>query len=254
MQITLFQDKQTLCFYRKDIPAEEIQALLDNDKTVKQIAKKYGVSPKTIREKIKKYNLKLPSQKLRDCFEKEALPLIQQGISPINIRKITGLQQGYVYRKIREKSFLPRKELFNQQIIELYQKNCTDEEIAQALHVKVDTIQKRRTELGLGRNMGRPAKYTNITEILAELKNGTAVKTIIEKYNITKQTLYLKIKNLTGYSPKQIETEYRKQYIENCLKQGDDISTIASKINLTKKEINNFIKIHLKQKNKKLET
>ncbi len=56
-------------FGTKQIPRDELEALLKKDKTIAQIAKKFNVSTDTIRLRIKQYDFTLPSEKLRERYQ-----------------------------------------------------------------------------------------------------------------------------------------------------------------------------------------
>lgn len=53
--------------------------------------------------------------------------------------------------------------------------------------------------------------------------------------------LQKKLKKISGVTPKKIELEYRKNFVANCLAKGDNISSIAEKLNLRREPLYKFI-------------
>ena len=80
MLIISNQQNYNPLFGTKNIPRAELEMLLAKDKSSAQIARKFGVTTGTIMRKIREYGLQLPSEKLRERFYNEALPLLEQGV------------------------------------------------------------------------------------------------------------------------------------------------------------------------------
>lgn len=140
MLIISNQQNYNPLFGTKNIPRAELEMLLAKDKSSAQIARKFGVTTGTIMRKIREYGLQLPSEKLRERFYNEALPLLEQGVSYANVRKLTGISEEYSRKWLKKNSYPSNKVLFAQHLEELYKQNYTDEQIADILYVEVSTI------------------------------------------------------------------------------------------------------------------
>ena len=237
MLIISNQQNYNPLFGTKNIPRAELEMLLAKDKSSAQIARKFGVTTGTIMRKIREYGLQLPSEKLRERFYNEALPLLEQGVSYANVRKLTGISEEYSRKWLKKNSYPSNKVLFAQHLEELYKQNYTDEQIADILYVEVSTIARRRGDLGLKRKLGRPQSNIDWQEILEMLKSGKTAPQIVKEFKISAKLLAEKIKEISGVTPKKIELEYRKNFVANCLAKGDNISSIAEKLNLSKEDI-----------------
>ena len=241
MLIISNQQNYNPLFGTKNIPRAELEMLLAKDKSSAQIARKFGVTTGTIMRKIREYGLQLPSEKLRERFYNEALPLLEQGVSYANVRKLTGISEEYSRKWLKKNSYPSNKVLFAQHLEELYKQNYTDEQIADILYVEASTIARRRGDLGLKRKLGRPQSNIDWQEILEMLKSGKTAPQIVKEFKISAKLLAEKIKEISGVTPKKIELEYRKNFVSNCLAKGDNISSIAEKLNLRREPLYKFI-------------
>ena len=201
----------------------------------------FGVTTGTIMRKIREYGLQLPSEKHRELFYNEALPLLEQGVPCAKVRKLTGISEEYSRKWLKKNSYPSNKVLFDQHLEELYKQNYTDEQIADILYVEASTIARRRGDLGLKRKLGRPQSNIDWQEILEMLKNGKTAPQIVKEFKISAKLLAEKIKEISGVTPKKIELEYRKNFVANCLAKGDNISSIAEKLNLRREPLYKFI-------------
>lgn len=241
MQI-YFQQNNSPTFQAIDIPREQLEALLAKDKTIEQIARKLGASGKTIRSRIKEYNLQLPSEKLRERFQNEALPLIEQGLSTPAIRKLTGIPEGYIKMWKHNNNPSSFKEIREQRIIELFNQNKTDEDIADILCMSEATITRKRQKLGCHKTIGRPPQITSDIPILKELKNGATTQEIADKYNISAKTITEYLKKNEQITPKKIQIENKKNLIASYLSKGYSVKQVADELGENKGSIYNFMK------------
>ena len=173
MLIISNQQNYNPLFGTKNIPRAELEMLLAKDKSSAQIARKFGVTTGTIMRKIREYGLQLPSEKHRELFYNEALPLL--GVPCAKVRKLTGISEEYSRKWLKKNSYPSNKVLFDQHLEELYKQNYTDEQIADILYVEASTIARRRGDLGLKRKLGRPQSNIDWQEILEMLKSGKRV-------------------------------------------------------------------------------
>lgn len=246
MNLTIsFQQNYNPTFGAKNIPITELEILLQKDKSTAQIARKYGVTVKTVLNRIKEYGLQLPSERLKERFNNEALPLLEQGVSFANVRKLTGIKEQYCRNWVKNNSLLPQKVLFNKHLEELFNSNYTDEQIADILCVEVTTVKKRRGNLGLKRKNGRPANNVDWTMVFDMFKKGKTANQIAKELQISLKLLSNKIKELSGNTPKKMEIEFKRNFINECLSKGDSISVIAEKLNIRREPLYKFIQKYL---------
>lgn len=241
-----FQQNYNPAFGKLEITRAELEALLAKDKTIDQIARKYNVTSKSIFYYIKKFGLKLPSEKFRERFQNEALPLLEQGISYAKVRQLTGINEQFARKWFRKTSDASLKDLFNERLKELVKSNYTDDEIADILFVNIDTVKRKRYALGIKRQVGRRTLDVNWNEVLDALKNGKTVTQIIKEFSIPANIFTKKIKELTGgITPKKIEQEYKINFIQACLEKGDSVTDIAEKLQVRREPLYKFIKDNL---------
>ncbi len=246
MNLTILpQQNYNPIFGTKNIPITELEMLLQKDKSTAQIARKYGVTVKTILNRIKESGLQLPSERLRERFNNEALPLLEQGVSFANIRKLTGIKEQYCRNWVKNNSLPSQKILFNNHLEELFNSNYTDEQIADILCVEVMTVKKRRGTLGLKRKNGRPANKIDWSIVLDMFKNGKTANQISKELQISLKLLSNKIKELSGTTPKKMEIEFKRNFINERLSKGDSVSTIAEKLNIRREPLYKFIQKYL---------
>ena len=135
-------------FGTKQIPRDELEALLKKDKTIAQIAKKFNVSTDTIRLRIKQYDFTLPSEKLRERYQNEALPLIQQGVSFANVRKMTGISEEYCYQQMKKNKSVNPRQVRNEMIEKLYYEGKSDKQIGEIVSLHESTVKHIRMKRG----------------------------------------------------------------------------------------------------------
>ncbi len=138
-------------FGTKQISRAELEALLNKDKTVEQIARKYGTASSTIRAKIKKCGLQLPADKLRERYKSEALPLIQQGVSFSKVRKLTGISEEYCYQQMLKNKTVNPRQVRNEKIRDLFYEGKSDAEIGEILSLHESSVKRSRLAQGLTR-------------------------------------------------------------------------------------------------------
>lgn len=226
------------------IPKAELENLLAKDKTIEQIARKFGVSGKTIRNRIAEYNLQLPSEKLRERFQNEALPLLEQGIPTPVIRQLTGIQENYIKMWIRKNSYPSSKEIRDQRIVELFNLGKTDEEIADILCISESTIAHKRQKKGCHKEIGRPSVLKN-TPVLDEIKSGVSVDDVAKKYKVSVSTITKYVNKNNELTPKKLQIENKKNLINDYLYQGHSVRQIAEELGEKKDSVYRFIQRHL---------
>lgn len=245
MQIYLQQNNfQTFQGANISIPKAELENLLAKDKTIEQIARKFGVSGKTIRNRIAEYNLQLPSEKLRERFQNEAFPLLEQGIPAPVIRQLTGIPESYIKMWVQKNSYPSSKEIRDQRIVELFNLGKTDEEIADILCISEATIARKRQKKGCHKLNGRPAILKN-TPVLDEIKSGASVEAVADKYKVSVSTIIKYVNKNNELTPKKLQIENKKSLIDGYLYKGYSISQIADELGEKKDSVYRFIQRHL---------
>ena len=93
----------------------------------------------------------MPRERLQQQFEEQVLPLIEQGISPQNIYKLTGFNSYYVRKWQLAHNSETLTKIRHNRIVELFNEHYTDEQIADILCMSELSIKVVRQKLGCKR-------------------------------------------------------------------------------------------------------
>lgn len=244
MQIYIQQQTNPQTFQGINIPKTELKALLEKGNDIEEIAQKFNVSGRTIRNRIKEYNLLLPSAKLKKTLQNEVLPLLEQGFSSATIHKLTGIPKSYIITSKHENDIPPFQKIREKRIIELFNQNKTDREIANILNMSESTVTRRRQRLGCKKINGRYALLKN-TPVLDDIKSGASMKDIVNKYQVSVNTVTNYVSKNNELTPKKLEIKNKQLLIDDYLYQGYTVKQIAEEMGVKNISIYHFIQRYL---------
>lgn len=188
---------------------KEIQSLLEQGISKRDIARRYLVSTATVYNLIYLYDLKAPVMKKLDGQENTVKQLFQQGLSYPVISERLKCSKPTIRCKVKDlklkrnsikvNSFLTRHE---DVIRKMYMDGASGADIAHALNVHKISVYNKIKKMNLSRPK-KCAEYTSTfkgkeAELIKLRQSGMSLKQIAEIFGVKPNTVFYRLKKLKG--------------------------------------------------------
>ena len=225
-----FSNSANVSFGASKICVKQLKKLLQEDKNLKEIAAYFGVTVEAVRYQIKKHSLQMPRERLQQQFEEQVLPLIEQGISPQNIYKLTGFNSYYVRKwQLAHNSEALTKTRHNR-IVELFNEHYTDEQIADILCMSEVSVKGVRQKLGCKRLVYKYVSKEKIEELIPLV---SSMKELAKKLGLTTTTTRQRLKEYSLLTPMEYAAKNNEEKVLKLFDFGYTDEQIASHLKLS---------------------
>lgn len=175
----------------KGIKKSEVEKLLSEHKSTKEIAKIHNTFTQTIYTMYKIFDITAPQKQMREKLETQVLKLISEKPCVSYICEKTGASVDLVRRVLKEKN-INLKEYRKQVLYQMLKNNCTDEQIAEKLDLNPNYIKTIRYNKKISTKHIKKQRKKEYA--IKAYKQGTPTKEIAEQLNVYVTTVRRYIK------------------------------------------------------------
>ena len=217
-----------------------------NNKTRKEISKKYNLSVTQIKYLIKKFNIKktppvVDSEKIKELYVVERLSLKE-------ISKLLGISQTAVQNSIRENKIRRRKNINKEVLIQLYNK-YNYAKISKMYNVNNATVYRWLKKFGIDTKQGDKNRKETIVKNYYKINkkqfyheyiiNNRTIEDIAKQFNVSNFTL---IKYKKDWDIKKDTSAIEKVWLkEQYIDENKSASQIGKENNWTQSKVSYYI-------------
>jgi len=189
-----------------NLPMEQVISDYQSGMSPYQLAKKYGVSDSTIRNRLSEAGVQTrthaESRRWIELPVDQIASDYQSGMSPKQLAKKYGVSEVVIRSRLKEagvrKITAKERNMMNapmEQIISDYQSGMSLKKLGEKYGVSNNTIRKRLIEAGVQQERrGRKKIDTPMAQIWFDYESGMSPKDLGEKYGINHQTIRNRLK------------------------------------------------------------